>query len=708
MAFPSLFANLRAALHGHRAGVTLPRSTRDLLFLLAVIAWTLLPHAPHLPAWCGALVAATLLWRARLAMKRQPLPPRWLRWSLLALALAGTAWSHGTLLGRDAGVTLLAVLMALKTLELHARRDALVVFFLGLFLVLTHFLYGQTPQLALAMALSAWGLMTVLVLAHRPLGYPSLREAAGVVAGAALRGAPLALLLFLFFPRLGPLFGPPADLPSAHTGLSGQLSLGGMHALANDDRVAFRVRFNGPVPPLQALYWRGPVLSEFDGNTWTPRLQPGPPPPMQLDGAGLPYEMQLQPSALPLLPLLELSPLLDSPLPAARLNAQGQWTLLRPPVQPLALRARAWPGFELGPTEAAPALRADTALPPGHNPRTLQWAADLRRRLPQAGAPALVATVLSHIRNGGYSYTMAPQDTAALGQDAVDAFWLDRREGFCEHFAAAFVVVMRALDLPARVVTGYQGADPLPQDGWWTVRNRHAHAWAEVWMAGRGWQRVDPTAAVAPERVQRGELLAEGDGLLAQALQHWSPALLQQWRQAWGGFNRTWNRALLQYSGTRQMALLRRLGLHAPDTGTLLRLLGGVLALAGLAGAWAATRSLRRPRDPWRQLQPRLARGLGRLGVTCAPHDTPRALATRVQQHLGAAGAPVQEALLALEALRYGRGPGAGARELRRWRRGFERAVASTPAARGTSRTDTPTTLAAGTPPAGDAAARSR
>ncbi len=690
-----------------RAGVRLPRSTRDLLFLLAVIAWTLLPHAPHLPAWCGVLVTATLLWRAWLALKRQPLPPHWLRWSLLALALGLTAWSHGTLLGRDAGVTLLAVLMALKTLELHARRDALVVFFLGLFLVLTHFLYGQTPQLALAMALSAWGLMTVLVLAHRPLGYPSLREAAGVVAGAALRGAPLALLLFLLFPRLGPLWGP-AVLPAAHTGLSGQLSLGGMRALANDDRVAFRVRFNGPVPPLQALYWRGPVLSEFDGRTWTPRPSQGPPPPMQLDGAGLRYEMRLEPSPLPLLPLLELSPLLDTPLPAARLNAQGQWTLLRPPARALALQARAWPGFELGPTQAAPAPRDDVALPAGFNPRTLQWAAELRRRLPAAGAPALVQAVLAHIRAGGYSYTMAPRDGSAPGAHAVDTFWLDRREGFCEHFAAAFVVVMRALDLPARVVTGYQGADPMSQDGWWTVRNRHAHAWAEVWIAGRGWQRVDPTAAVAPERVQRGELLRDGDDLLAQALQRWSPALLQQWRQAWDGFNGAWNRALLQYSRAQQFELLRHLGLRAPGTETLLRLLGGVLALAGLAGALAATRGLRRPRDPWQRLQPRLARGLARLGIVQGVHDTPRALAARVQQQLGPAGAPVQNALLVLELLRYGPGPGAGARELRRWRRGFERAVAAVVAAGGTSRTARPATFPAGTAPARDAPARSR
>ncbi|WP_157271867.1 transglutaminase family protein, partial [Azohydromonas aeria] len=581
---------------------TLPRSTRDLLFLLLVIGWTLLPHAAHLPPWCGVLVGATLLWRARLAWLRRPLPPRPLRWSLLALALALTAWSHGTLLGRDAGVTLLAVLMALKTLELHARRDALVVFFLGFFLILTQFLYTQTPLRALATALSAWGLMTVLVLAHRPLGYPPLREAAGVAAGAALRGAPLALLLFLLFPRLGPLWGPPAP-PLAQTGLSGRLSLGGMEALARDDREAFRVRFDGPAPPLEALYWRGPVLSDFDGREWRPRPTHEPAPPLQLNGPGLRYEMLLKPSPLPALPLLELTALVDTLRLPVQLEAQGGWTLQRPLAGPMALQAHAWPDYEIGPLQATAALRDDVQLPAGFNPRTLQWAAALRQRLPQADAAALVEAVLTHVRQGGFAYTLAPGG-GAPGPHAVDAFWIDRREGFCEHFAAAFVVVMRALDVPARIVTGYQGADPPDAQGWWSVRNRHAHAWAEVWIDGRGWRRVDPTAAVAPDRVRQSALLQDGD-LLSQALQYWSPALLQRWHGARDGFNAAWNRTVLQYSRAEQFRLLRRLGIEAPGTDTLLRLLGGALALAGLVGALAAARGLRRPRDPWLRLQPR-------------------------------------------------------------------------------------------------------
>ncbi|NML17499.1 DUF3488 and transglutaminase-like domain-containing protein [Azohydromonas caseinilytica] len=687
-----------------RGAPTLPRSTRDLLFLLIVIAWTLLPHAAHLPGWCGVLVAVTLLWRAGLAWWRRPLPPRPLRWALLALAVTLTAWSHGTLLGRDAGVTLLAVLMALKTLELHARRDALVVFFLGFFLVLTHFLYAQTPGLALAMALSAWGLLTVLVLAHRPLGYPPLREAAGVAAGAVLRGAPLALLLFLLFPRLGPLWSAPAPA-LARTGLSGTLTLGGMAALGQDDRVAFRVRFDGPVPPLQSLYWRGPVLSAFDGRTWTPRPSSEPPVPLQVDGPGLRYEMRLEPSPLPLLPLLELTPLLDTSQLPAQLGAQGDWLLHRPLSGPLTLQAQAWPDYQLGPLEPTPALREDVALPAGFNPRTLQWAADLRRRLPQADAAALVTAVLGHIRLGRFSYTLAPAG-GAPGPHAVDAFWIDRREGFCEHFAAAFVVVMRALDIPARVVTGFQGADPFPQDGWWTVRHRHAHAWAEVWIAGRGWQRVDPTAAVAPERVQRGALLEDGD-LLSQALQHWSPALLRQWRGAWDGFNGAWNGALLRYSRADQFQLLRRLGIEAPSTRTLLRLLGGLLALVGVIGAVVAARGLRRPRDPWQRLQLRLARALARLGIDKAPHETPRALAARVRQRLGAEGAQVEAELLALETLRYAPGAAADARALRRWLRCFERAVAGAAARVGTSCAPAPTALAAGTPPGREAPVRS-
>jgi hypothetical protein len=289
----------------------LPRDSRDTLFQLAVIGWTVLPHMAHLAPWCIALTGLMLAWRAQIALSSSPLPSRWLVAAVLIVAAVLTLWTERTLFGKEAGVTMLVVLMALKTLELRAKRDAMVVFFLGFFLVLTNFLYSQSPATAAAMLLSVWGLLTALVLAHMPVGKPSLRQAGAVAARAAAFGAPLMLALFVLFPRMGPLWGMPHDA-AGKTGLSGSMHMGAMAEIANDDEIALRIRFFGRVPPPEAMYFRGPVLSRFDGREWTRPsgsvpLMPRPRAEVQLLGQPVRYEMTLEPSRLPLLPLLELT-----------------------------------------------------------------------------------------------------------------------------------------------------------------------------------------------------------------------------------------------------------------------------------------------------------------------------------------------------------------------------------------------------------------
>ena len=639
----------------------LPREARDTLFQLGVIGWTLLPHAVHLPVWCVLLSAVILAWRGRLALTNGALPGRWTVAGVLVLAAALTWWSERTLLGKEAGVTMLVVLMALKTLELRARRDALVVFFLGFFLVLTNFLYSQSLLVALSMLVSVWGLLTALVLAHMPVGRPTLARAGGLAARAALLGAPIMVVLFLLFPRIGPLWGMPGDA-AGRTGLSGTLRLGGVAEVANDESVALRVRFLGPVPAAEDMYFRGPVLGSFDGRDWT-RLEPRLPPQLrlraglELQGTPTRYEMTLEPSRLPLLPLLEMTPdtagaapVLDGFQPVLRSDLQ--WQLERPVTDRVRFEVQAWPRHRHGPETLQVGLRDWVELPPGYNPRTLQWAADLRARpeLQTAGTAELVAAVLRHIRTGGFSYTLEP---GPYGRDAIDEFWFDRQFGFCEHFAAAFVVVMRAMDVPARIVTGYQGTDPLPVDGYWIVRQSNAHAWAEVWEAGRGWVRVDPTAAVAPDRIrQRGRSLTPRPGLVAGAINNVSPALAAQMRQAWELVNNRWNQWVMGYSRGQQFDLLRSLGMQSPDWQDLATLLIGLLAAASAAGAgWAWWD--RRRQDPWQRLQQRVQQRLAALGVAVAPHEPPRARAQRVRGVLGARGEPLAQALEALDLQRY-------------------------------------------------------
>ena len=287
----------------------LPRDTRDTLFLLGVITWTVAPHVSHLPLWCTVLTATVLLWRAYLAVGHAALPGRWVLVVVLAIAAGLTLWSFRSLFGKEPGVTMAVSLMALKTLELRARRDAFVVFFLGFFLVLTHFLYSQSLGVAAAMLVSVWGLLTALVLAHMPVGQPSLREAGTLAARTALLGAPIMALMFVLFPRIGPLWGVPQDGAST-TGLSTRMTMGSMAEVALDDSIALRVRFDGIAPPANAMYFRGPVLGQFDGHEWRP-LPPSSTTPRRLpvnlrpQGPSVAYEMTLEPLRLAMLPLLE-------------------------------------------------------------------------------------------------------------------------------------------------------------------------------------------------------------------------------------------------------------------------------------------------------------------------------------------------------------------------------------------------------------------
>lgn len=645
----------------------LPREPRDTLFLLLVIGWTVLPHLPHLPLWCGALTGVVLLWRAWLALANAPLPGRVSLITVLLVAAGLTWWSQRTLLGKDAGVTMLVVLMALKTLELRARRDALVVFFLGFFIVLTNFLYSQTLLVAVAMVASVWGLLTALVLAHMPVGRPPLARAGALAARTAAFGAPLMVLLFMLFPRFGPLWGLPQD-GLGHTGLSGTLRLGGVAEVANDDSIALRVRFpEGQVPQQEQLYFRGPVLSRFDGLEWKndPRSMLSSPASMwrqndvvRLHGQPLRYEMTVEPLNLPMLPLLEMTPPIDGARPridnyVLMPKVDLTWPTDRIINERLRFSAMAWPEHTHGPREPVATLRDAVELPPAVNPRTLAWAAQMRNqpRYANASPRELAQALLEHIRGQGYSYTLSPGN---YGSNSIDEFWLDRRAGFCEHFAAAFVVVMRGMDVPARIVTGYQGADPVPVDGWWIVRQSHAHAWAEFWQPGEGWVRADPTAAVAPERIQRGRALLPQPGFVAGALGTVNPELLAQMRALWEATNNRWNQWVLSYSRSKQIDLLESLGVKDPHWSDLGLVLAWVLAAAGLGGAAWAWRDRHRT-DPWQRLQRRVRRELAKLNVDAPPHLGYRAQAQAVRAALGEHGAALAQVLEELDAQRYGR-----------------------------------------------------
>ncbi len=688
----------------NRATTRLSREGRDTLWLLAVITLCILPHMGRLPLWCSLGAALAIAWRAWLAWRDAPLPPRWVLLIALAAATGLTLATHQSLFGRQAGVTLVTLLTALKTLELRARRDAFVVTSLGFFLVLTQFLHSQAIGLAALMLVATLGLLSSLVLAQRQQGRPPILTAVGAAARCMVMGVPVMLALYLLFPRIGPLWSAPAD-SGPRSGLSDRIELGEMSELALDDSVAMRVRFQGPPPLHHEMYFRGPVLDRFDGRHWTssatlrqwPRQLPSAAPddPAQAPqamGRRVDYQLTLEPNRLRTVPLLDGTLVAQIAQtgpgsPSANLRRDGlSWHAQQPLTERTQVEASAWMGTrDAHAPRVADASSNDLALPMGHNPRTLAWAAQLQQRpeLQAADADTLVRALLTHIRQGGFGYTLAPEDGPGEGRDEspalpfagratsqpaqrphpIDRFWLDRKTGFCEHYATAFVVILRAMGVPARVVTGFQGAEINPVDGLHVVRNSDAHAWAEYWSPERGWTRVDPTAAVAPNRIDRPRPPIRYPEQLPPALQGLDPAFWSGLRAYTDAANHRWNVWVLQYSRQKQMSLLRDWGFESPDWVTLVRICAaiiGALAIAGLLWLWWQRPRLRR--SPWHAPLMKLHRALLAAGLP-APADCPAPApalnwANAIERQAHAPGqAELAQALIAclrsLDALRY-------------------------------------------------------
>ena len=650
------------------------REARDTYFLIAVVAWICGQHLAHLPLWCSLSCAGVLLWRAGCIWRNKPLPARLWLGVWLAVGSGATLLTYQSLFGRNAGVTFIVLLLCLKTMELRNRRDAYTVFFLGFFTVLCNFLFSQTLLSAGGMLLGVVGLLALLVNTHMPAGRPTLTHVVRIASWMVLLGTPLMLALFLLFPRVAPLWGVPGESGQGRSGLSNDMQVGNIATLALDSSVAMRIQFEGPTPEPKEMYFRGPVLTHFDGRNWTSagtNILPTPTQAIEVNSDPVHYQVILQPNQMPSLLVMEAT-VMPPELSGYRSVLRGdlQWRLNQPVNSIIRYRATSYPRYRYGLHPSANELQDALELPAGRNPRTMQWARELLQdprylkastgAASQVDQPALVLAALTQLRTGGFRYTLTP---GIYGDDTADEFWFDRKEGFCEHIASAFVVLMRALHIPARVVTGYQGGERNPLDGGWTVRQSDAHAWTEIWQDGQGWTRVDPTAVLAPQRTLSLVRLQAPQNIFSQAMEAVSPGLLGNGRSAWEAVNTRWNQWVLNYTQGTQMDLLRQAGYQAPDWHDLLQLLVATMAFISLITvAWIRWTQPRQ--DPWLKLLALTQKRLKKAGIPEQQPVTPRALAqqlqaTRSQQNLAAQAdiAALIEWLEALERWRYAASP---------------------------------------------------
>lgn len=615
--------------------------------LIAALA-TAGPHADHLPLWLSILVGALLIWRSWLWHSRQALPKRWPLSLLVAGGVAGIGWQFQTLFGRDAGVALLVLFMALKPMEMKTRRDALVVVMLGFFLLLTHYFYSQSIPTGLWLLVSTGLLAATLIRLHG--GTQPIRSIARYAGLLLAQTLPFMLVLYLLFPRIsGPLWGLPQDAYSGLTGLSDKMAPGSLSNLTQSGTIAFRTKFAGDIPEKSDLYWRGPVFNDYDGLTWRPGTLPAgkmlEKPLIQSMGKSYDYVTTLEAHNQQWLLSLDV----PTGLPSNSTMAATLETLATDPVRSRGnFSFTSVVDFRVNVIESPPMLQQALRLPPNLNPRTRALAAEWQSQL--RSPEKIRDAALSLFKNEEFFYTLRPP---LLGQQAMDEFLFTARRGFCEHYASAFVFLMRAAGVPSRVVAGYQGGELNPVDGFLTVRQSDAHAWAEIWLAGEGWVRVDPTAAVAPSRVEQGitAALAASEPLpmLARVDVDW----LLKVRNRWDAANNAWNQWVLGYNPQRQQELLSRLGFREPDWRSMTALLALLCGIALLAlTLWSLYQ--RQRLDPAERAWQRYCTRLGAYGISRASWEGPFDFAARVAHQHPAFAELTAEAAKHYADLRYG------------------------------------------------------
>jgi len=657
------------------------RERRDMLVLLLAVTFVVVPHVEHLIWWATAVLVLLLIWRAFLTLTQRPIPSRLLMLPLLLAAGGAVFLQYRTVVGQQAGVTFLLLLMALKLLEMRARRDIFVVIFLSFFILLTQFLNGQEIHVAAMALLAVVALFFVLISVNLDeTDLPAGRKFK-MVGMTLLKAIPLTAALFVLFPRIsGPLWGTPGDSATGSTGLSNSMSPGSISRLLESTEIAFRAKFDGTTPSNDKLYWRGPVFGTFNGRTWAPLQQQRPSDALPASVRGdarstVSYTVTLEPHNRDWLFAL------DAP---AMPPVTGEFrTRITPELQVLAsdlvrqrLRydMRSFTSYRFNADASEVEQRSWLDLPPTYNPRTLQLAEEIRSR--SGNNAEIVRATLDHLRRGGYQYTLSPP---RLGRNSIDEFLFDTRQGYCEHYASAFVFMMRALDIPARVVTGYQGGELNPVDGFVTVRQSDAHAWSEVWLQGRGWVRVDPTAIVAPMRIDQGasEIARQSGISLPGGVGSFS--WLRSIRFNWEAVQNSWNQWVLSYSQERQRDFLGLLGM-TPNLESLALILAVVVTIVLAAMAALSLRS-RTERDPLGDAFRLLRDRLDRAGVVTAEHLGPRDLYARSKRMLVPDDAKRARKLLSrIERMRYSRGSEgvarADVRALRRAIREFRPRVA--------------------------------
>ena len=551
----------------------------SLPWTLAALVLALAPHLPYLPIWITIAFVGCAAWRYVIEKQRRMLPSRWLRGGLALVCFLGVLATYSSISGVGPGSALLAVMAALKLLETRRRRDQFVLLFISIFLVMSSLLREQYLWSLAYLLIGTLVILTAWLRMSAGVG-ETAKQSFTTGARLFLYAAPLAIAMWIFFPRLAsPFWAVPIDTSRATTGISNTMSPGDISSLSRSNAVAFRVRFEGTVPEPRDRYWRGLVLTRFNGRTWAgPEPRMGSPAADQIAVRGEPitYEITLEPTQQHWVFAMDMP--VSWSLDRTFMGPQQQLSRAVPISHRMAYEAVSYLDYRV--EAELPALFRDwyTEVPGNSNQRAAQLARQMRAA---AGSDsAYIDSVLAKFHNEEFYYTLEPPP---LGSSPVDRFLFETRQGFCEHYASAFAFMMRSTGIPSRIVLGYHGGEINPLGGHLIVRQSDAHAWTEVWLPELGWYRVDPTAAVAPERIDYGTLDVALDGIGAAWGFSAPSKLLHQLSLTLDALNAKWNDWVLGYGPDTQNKLMEWLGMQDPDwRKMMLTMLATVIALIGL------------------------------------------------------------------------------------------------------------------------------
>ncbi len=625
---------------------------RNILWLIAAMAFVVAPHLLRLPYWVSVFFLAILAWRAWSAWAAMHLPSRWITVALTIAAAVATFMQYGRLFGREAGVTLLIVMSALKLLEMRTQREVTLSIYLGFFLVLTNFLFSQTIPLGLYMLVCVWFFIATLVGFNRIGSTPTLGERLRPAAALLVQALPLMVAFFILFPRAqGPLWALPQDTRSGTSGLSETMTPGNISNLIKSDALAFRVQFDGERPPFSTLYWRGPVLVDFDGATWSmPQISPAGNMNYSKRERRATYHVTLEPHNKTWLFALDVPAVLPA---GAYALGDLQVRDRRPVTESKRYEMSSYLDYKYGDRIPQAMLQSSLAFDERRNPKTVALGRAWARESPD---PRALLAKAFQFYNREFTYTLEPPilDRA----NPYDDFLFESKKGFCEHYAGSFALLMRAGGIPARIVTGYQGGEVNPINNELIVRQADAHAWTEIWLPGEGWTRVDPTGAVSPLRVEGGVNAALGPiGVYSSIMAADPLGVLTGIRNAWQAMNSQWDQWVVGYNTDKQRQFFSHLGFPTVDWRTL----GFWLLISTfLVGGAISIGLLVRDRPPRREASltawNRFCAKLGTAGLARAPYEGPLDFLARVKRAKPASGDKAEMITLRYVEARYGRG----------------------------------------------------